>query len=53
VTYIDFPSYAFTSSSDYNAFLSAGIAAGGLATGAGGLKTEAEAKAFGGKAGIA
>lgn len=46
-------SYAFTGSSDYDAFLKAGIPAGGLATGAGGLKTEAQAAKFGGQAGVA
>ncbi|CAE6433962.1 unnamed protein product [Rhizoctonia solani] len=46
-------SYAFTGSSDYDAFLKAGIVAGGLATGAGGIKTEAQAATFGGQAGVA
>ncbi|ELU37922.1 aminopeptidase Y [Rhizoctonia solani AG-1 IA] len=50
-------SYAFTSSSDYDAFLKAGIPAdipvGGLATGAGGIKSEAQAAKFGGQAGVA
>ncbi|KAF8603993.1 Zn-dependent exopeptidase [Ceratobasidium sp. AG-I] len=46
-------SYAFSGSSDYDAFLKAGIPAGGLATGAGGLKTAAQAATFGGEAGVA
>ncbi|SPO49131.1 related to aminopeptidase Y precursor, vacuolar [Moesziomyces antarcticus] len=43
----------FDGRSDYGPFLDAGIAAGGLDTGAEGLKTEEEAKLFGGEAGIA
>ncbi|TKY86940.1 hypothetical protein EX895_004228 [Sporisorium graminicola] len=43
----------FDGRSDYGPFLDAGIAAGGLDTGAEGLKTEEEAKVFGGTAGIA
>ncbi|PWN53413.1 Zn-dependent exopeptidase [Violaceomyces palustris] len=43
----------FDGRSDYGPFLDAGIAAGGLDTGAEGLKTEEEAKIFGGQAGIA
>ncbi|CAE7186216.1 unnamed protein product [Rhizoctonia solani] len=46
-------SYAFSGSSDYDAFLKAGIPAGGLATGAGGIKTEAQAATFGGQVGVA
>ncbi|KAG8680962.1 Leucyl aminopeptidase yscIV, partial [Ceratobasidium sp. 395] len=51
-------SYAFSGSSDYEAFLKAGIPAadpetGGLATGAGGIKSEAQAATFGGQAGVA
>ncbi|QRV83392.1 Peptidase family M28 protein [Ceratobasidium sp. AG-Ba] len=46
-------SYGFTGSSDYDAFLKAGIPAGGLATGAGGIKTEEQAAKFGGQAGVA
>ncbi|KAG9124637.1 hypothetical protein FRC07_010832 [Ceratobasidium sp. 392] len=65
-------SYAFSGSSDYDAFLKAGIPAGefkvlelfsdtgetdpgigGLATGAGGIKSEAQAATFGGQAGVA
>ncbi|KAF8756250.1 peptidase M28 family [Rhizoctonia solani] len=38
---------------DYDAFLKAGIPAGGLATGAGGIKSEAQAAKFGGQAGVA
>ncbi len=43
----------FDGRSDYGPFLDAGIAAGGLDTGAEGLKTEEEARMFGGTAGIA
>ncbi|CUA77971.1 aminopeptidase Y [Rhizoctonia solani] len=50
---IPWASYAFSGSSDYDAFLKAGIPAGGLATGAGGIKTEAQAATFGGQAGVA
>ncbi|KAG9076315.1 hypothetical protein FS749_011925, partial [Ceratobasidium sp. UAMH 11750] len=46
-------SYAFSGSSDYDAFLKAGIPAGGLATGAGGIKSEAQAATFGGQVGVA
>ncbi|KAJ1018524.1 hypothetical protein NDA16_004806 [Ustilago loliicola] len=42
----------FDGRSDYGPFLDAGIAVGGLDTGAEGLKTEEEAKLFGGQAGI-
>lgn len=41
----------FDGRSDYVGFIQAGIPAGGIATGAEGVKTEAEAKMFGGKAG--
>jgi len=41
---------AFTASSDYAPFLTHGIPAGGLATGAGGLKTYAQRDKFGGVA---
>ncbi len=41
---------AFTGRSDYGPFLDAGIAAGGLFTGADGIKTEEEARLFGGTA---
>ncbi|PWZ01230.1 Zn-dependent exopeptidase [Testicularia cyperi] len=44
---------AFDGRSDYGPFLDAGIAAGGLDTGAEGLKTAEEAALFGGQAGIA
>ncbi|KAF8603992.1 aminopeptidase Y [Ceratobasidium sp. AG-I] len=50
---IPWASYAFTGGSDYYAFAEAGIPSGGLATGAGGLKTEKEAAVFGGQAGVA
>lgn len=42
----------FDGRSDYGPFLEAGIAAGGIAGGAEGLKTEAEALLFGGAAGV-
>jgi Zn-dependent M28 family amino/carboxypeptidase len=43
----------FDGRSDYGPFLEAGIAAGGIACGAEKLKTEEEAKMFGGQAGVA
>jgi carboxypeptidase Q len=43
----------FNGRSDYGPFLEAGIACGGLETGAEGIKTEEEAAIFGGTAGIA
>lgn len=43
----------FTGRSDYGPFIEVGIPAGGLFTGAEGLKTEAEAAKFGGQAGVA
>ncbi|KAF1955913.1 Zn-dependent exopeptidase [Byssothecium circinans] len=43
----------FSGRSDYAAFLENGIAAGGVDTGAEGLKTEEEAALFGGEAGVA
>ncbi|GAA2908673.1 aminopeptidase PaaP [Streptosporangium fragile] len=43
----------FTGRSDYGPFIQAGIPAGGLFTGAEGIKTEEEAAAFGGEAGVA
>ncbi|POM23831.1 Aminopeptidase S [Actinomadura rubteroloni] len=42
---------AFDGRSDYNAFISAGIPAGGLFTGAEGVKTTAQATTYGGTAG--
>ena len=42
----------FDGRSDYGPFLEAGIAAGGIAGGAEGIKTEAEADMFGGGAGV-
>ncbi|KAJ5804174.1 uncharacterized protein N7518_000477 [Penicillium psychrosexuale] len=42
----------FNGRSDYEGFISRGIPAGGLFTGAEGLKTEAEAKLFGGQANV-
>lgn len=44
---------AFDGRSDYQAFIENGIPAGGLSTGAEGIKTEKEAELFGGKAGVA
>lgn len=44
---------AFDGRSDYGPFLDVGIAAGGIFTGAEKLKTEAEAKLFGGEVGVA
>lgn len=41
----------FDGRSDYDGFIRAGIPAGGIATGAEGIKTKEEAKVFGGKAG--
>ncbi|MEV8631037.1 M28 family metallopeptidase [Streptosporangium sp. NPDC051023] len=43
----------FTGRSDYGPFIAAGIPAGGLFTGAEGLKTPEEAATFGGEAGVA
>ncbi|CAG7952407.1 unnamed protein product [Penicillium olsonii] len=43
---------AFDGRSDYDGFISRGIPAGGVFTGAEGVKTEAEAKLFGGQAGV-
>ncbi|KAF3391442.1 putative leucine aminopeptidase 2 [Penicillium rolfsii] len=44
---------AFDGRSDYDGFISRGIPAGGLFTGAEGIKTDAEAKLFGGQANVA
>ncbi|MEU8345708.1 M28 family peptidase [Spirillospora sp. NPDC048832] len=44
---------AFDGRSDYGPFIERGIPAGGIATGAEGIKTAAEAKMFGGRAGKA
>lgn len=43
----------FDGRSDYGPFLDAGVASGGLFTGAEGIKTEEEASIFGGKSGVA
>ncbi|WP_230421018.1 M28 family peptidase [Actinomadura soli] len=43
--------HVFSGRSDYGPFIEAGIPSGGMATGADGVKTAAEAKAFGGRAG--
>ncbi len=42
----------FSGRSDYQAFINNGVAAGGLFTGADGVKTEEEVELFGGEAGI-
>ncbi|KAK3985832.1 hypothetical protein QBC44DRAFT_249512 [Cladorrhinum sp. PSN332] len=42
----------FDGRSDYDGFIRHGIPAGGIATGAEGIKTESEAAAFGGEAGV-
>ncbi|KAF3481581.1 leucine aminopeptidase 1 [Arthroderma uncinatum] len=44
---------AFTGRSDYSAFIKRNVPAGGLFTGAEVVKTEAQAKLFGGEAGVA
>lgn len=44
---------AFDNRSDYAAFTEAGIPAGGIFTGAEGIKTEAQARIYGGTAGVA
>jgi Zn-dependent M28 family amino/carboxypeptidase len=44
---------AFDGRSDYDAFISVGIPAGGLFTGAEGIKTEEQEEIYGGEAGIA
>ncbi len=44
--------FGFTGDSDYDAFVQGGIPAGGLFTGDAGTKSEAEAQAFGGQAGL-
>ncbi|WP_454860415.1 M28 family metallopeptidase [Promicromonospora soli] len=44
---------AFDGRSDYDAFISAGIPAGGLFTGAEGIKTPSQAAVYGGTAGVA
>lgn len=44
---------AFTGRSDYGPFIAVGIPAGGLFSGAEGLKTEAQAAVYGGTAGVA
>ncbi|URN04787.1 M20/M25/M40 family metallo-hydrolase [Actinomadura madurae] len=43
----------FNGRSDYNAFITVGIPAGGLFTGAEGIKTPEQAKVYGGEAGVA
>jgi len=44
--------FGFIADSDYDAFVQGGIPAGGLFTGDAGTKSEAEARAFGGQAGV-
>ena len=44
--------FGFIEDSDYDAFVQGGIPAGGLFTGDAGTKSEAEARAFGGQAGV-
>ncbi|GLB66538.1 hypothetical protein AHIS1636_09770 [Arthrobacter mangrovi] len=44
--------FGFIEDSDYDAFVKGGIPAGGLFTGDGGTKSEAEARTFGGQAGL-
>lgn len=48
----DVVDYQFSGRSDYQPFINNGIPSGGLSTGSNGLKSEAEAKLFGGTAGI-
>lgn len=43
----------FSSRSDYGSFIAVGIPAGGLFSGAEGIKTEEEAAVYGGEAGVA
>ncbi|KAI9698610.1 MAG: hypothetical protein M1820_007409 [Bogoriella megaspora] len=50
---LNFTATEFSGRSDYGPFLEAGIASGGLFTGAEGIKTEEEAEAFGGEANVA
>ncbi|EKG11208.1 Glycoside hydrolase family 47 [Macrophomina phaseolina MS6] len=50
---VNYTSTAFDGRSDYGPFLDAGVASGGIFTGAEGIKTEEEAEAFGGEAGVA
>lgn len=50
---LPFTTSDFDGRSDYGPFLRAGVACGGLFTGAEGIKTEQEAAIFGGKAGVA
>lgn len=48
---LNFTFIAFDGRSDYDGFIRAGIPAGGIATGAEGVKTKEEVEMFGGKAG--
>ncbi|TVY21126.1 Leucine aminopeptidase 2 [Lachnellula arida] len=50
---LNFTSIAFDGRSDYGPFLAAGVATGGIACGAEGIKTVEEAAMFGGQAGVA
>lgn len=50
---LNYTATAFDGRSDYLPFIEAGVAAGGIFTGAEGVKTPAEAESFGGTAGLA
>lgn len=50
---LNYTSIAFNGRSDYDPFTKAGIPAGGVETGAEGIKTKDEQELFGGQAGIA
>ena len=50
---LNYTSIEFDGRSDYGPFLAAGVAAGGIAAGAEGIKTAEEAEMFGGQAGVA
>jgi Zn-dependent M28 family amino/carboxypeptidase len=50
---LNFTTIEFDGRSDYGPFLTAGVATGGIACGAEGIKTVEEAAMFGGKAGVA
>jgi Zn-dependent M28 family amino/carboxypeptidase len=50
---LNYTSIEFDGRSDYGPFLAAGVAAGGIAAGAEGIKTVEEAAMFGGQAGVA
>jgi Zn-dependent M28 family amino/carboxypeptidase len=50
---LDTAGAGFAGNSDYHAFVTAGVPSGGLATGAGGSKSQSQARTFGGTAGQA